>query len=331
MTAKKLLLARVLVRTGAVRVLHLLSAPSLVVLNYHRIRRDDAPRETTFEDGVFGPSASEFDSHMAWLAANTELVSEAEVIEKLSRGRSFASPSCLVTFDDGYVDNYETALPILRGHKIPATFFIPTGLIDSRRLGFWDIIAYLVKRSRKTSIVLDQEQIALSNRKEAIRRLVRKLKWPRGETCSFTIDEISEACEVPLPSLQLQGRELMTWDQIREVSRNGITIGSHTHTHPVLSTLSREAKVTEMRTSKHILEREIGAPVHSIAYPFGQPSQFGQDSMSVAHECGYKLGFSFYPGANRSGSIQPYGVLRFRPPEDPRLMIASVLFPHVFA
>jgi peptidoglycan/xylan/chitin deacetylase (PgdA/CDA1 family) len=331
MKEKKLFLARVLRRTGTLRALHRLSGPSLIVLNYHRIRRSDEPGQIPFEEGVFGPSAVEFEQQMEWLSRNTELLTEGEVIERLANGKKFGWPSALLTFDDGYVDNYETAFPILRKLAIPAIFFIPTGLVTSRRLGWWDIVAYLVKRSTKASISVGSEEISLDDRNAAIRRLCAKFKQPRAGEAQCSVAAIADACDVPVPGVEIQGRELMTWEQIREVSRHGIAIGSHTHNHPVLSTLGRDGQREELRTSKQILEGALGERVRSVAYPFGGSPHYGPDSQSLASECGYELGFSFRSGANRARDLDRYGLRRFKAPEDFDLMVASLLLPGVFA
>jgi peptidoglycan/xylan/chitin deacetylase (PgdA/CDA1 family) len=330
MGGKKLLLAKVLRRTRTLRALRTLAGPCLVVLNYHRVRRNGAPQDAAFEDGVFGPSASEFERQMEWLSSNAEMLTEDEVVERVGGGKAFGRPSALVTFDDGYIDNYETAFPILRKLGIPAIFFIPTALISSRQLGWWDIVAYLVKRSTRASISLAGEEIVLADRGEAIGGLIARMKQRLADPAAYSMERLSEACQVPIPSTAIQGRELMTWEQIREVSRNGVAIGSHTHTHPVLAKLGREAQREELRMSKEILEREVGKRVRSIAYPFGGSLHFGKESMSLASECGYEIGFSFHGPANRGGRIERFGISRFRAPDDFELMAASILLPEIF-
>jgi peptidoglycan/xylan/chitin deacetylase (PgdA/CDA1 family) len=331
MGGKKLLLARVLRRTRTLRALRSLAGPCLAVLNYHRVRRDGAPQDAaTFDEGVFGPSASEFERQMEWLSRNVELLTEDGVIERVGGGKAFGRPSVLVTFDDGYIDNYETAFPILRKLGIPSILFIPTAIISSRQLGWWDIVAYLVKRSARKSLSLAGEEISLADRGEAIRGVLARMKQREVEPAAYSLERLSEACQVPIPSVAVQGRELMTWEQIREVSRNGVAIGSHTHTHPVLAKLGRDDQREELRLSKEILEREVGKRVRSLAYPFGGSLHFGKESMSLASECGYEIGFSFHGPANRGGRIERFGISRFRAPDDLELMAASILLPEIF-
>ena len=79
----------------------------------------------------------------------------------------------------------------------------------------------------------------------------------------------------------------MTWDHAREVIRNGIAIGSHTHTHRVLSRLAEPAQHWELRESKLALEKHLGQPVRTIAYPVGRYGNFTPATMRIAAECGY--------------------------------------------
>jgi peptidoglycan/xylan/chitin deacetylase (PgdA/CDA1 family) len=330
MGGKKLFLAKILWRSRLLSALRGFREPSLVVLNYHRVRGNGAAQGSVFEEGVFGPRASEFERQMEWISRNTEVLTEGEVIERFDGGRAFGTPSTLVTFDDGYIDNYETAFPILRRLGIPGIFFIPTALVSSRQLGWWDIVAYLVKRSTRSSISIGDAAISLADRGEAIRQLIAMMKQRSAEVAAYSMEDLSRACEVPVPPVGIQGKELMTWEQIREVSRCGISIGSHTHTHPVLSRLAREGQREELRVSKEILEREVGKPVRSIAYPFGGSLHYGKDSMSLALECGYEIGFSFRGRTNRGASIDRFGISRFRAPDEMELMAASIVIPEVF-
>jgi peptidoglycan/xylan/chitin deacetylase (PgdA/CDA1 family) len=325
MTRKRRWLASALAWTGVVRAVRVLSGPTLLVLNYHRIRADgDAPPHP-FDDGVYGPTQGEFDRQMAWVGRNTEVLSEAEVVSRLARRERFGRPSTLVTFDDAYADNHARALPVLRAHRLPALLFVPTGLVGGRRLGAWDVIAFLVKRSSRQEIELRGERISLANRHQATRALVARHKL--GTLPHLA--EISERCGVPLPEPALQDAELLRWDEIREMAAADVAIGSHTHDHPVLAQLTREEQRRELELSKRVLEAEVGRPVRSLAYPFGGSHQFNEDTVSLAEECGYQLAFRFDGGPNR-GTIDRYRVDRYEPPSRSRGLAAALSVPRLF-
>lgn len=110
-----------------------------------------------------------------------------------------------------------------------------------------------------------------------------------------------------------------------------MTIGSHTHTHRVLSTLSSAEQLEEFRLSKEILERELGRPVRSVAYPVGGHHDFHLETGTLARMCGYVLGFSFQTGANRVDDVDPFGVRRISAQDSIPLLCASVTLPSIFA
>jgi peptidoglycan/xylan/chitin deacetylase (PgdA/CDA1 family) len=302
----------------------------LIVFNYHRICGVSKKVATDFDDGVFGPTAEQFEQQMVWLKNNADILNENELLSVLEKRTKLANPSALVTFDDGYIDNYILAYPILKKNKIPAIFFIPTEHIITRQLGWWDIISYLIKKTKKTAIIFDSLKISLTDKSEAINFFLRKKKTETHEKTRDLVVRLSEACEVPLPGRDIQNDELMTWDHIREVSHNGITIGSHTHSHNVLTTLSIAEQKKELCLSKSILEREIGSMVNSISYPVGNYQHYSKDTQILAEECGYKLGFSFNTGVHYNQEIQPFGIRRVESQGEIEMFAAMTLLPRLF-
>lgn len=305
----KSLVKNLLFNSGVFRLARLLRDGDLVIFNYHRIRGEAG--EAAFDDGVFGPTAVKFREEMSWLKRHTRILSEGELVDAVKSGKRLGGISTMVTFDDGYRDNYDLAYPILRDLKIPAIFFIPTGHIESRELGWWDIAAYLVKRTKLKQFSFRGKQYDLNEgAPPVIGALVESLKLlPSVEVPGF-LAELSAACDVPMPARELQDRELMTWEQIREVSSHGITIGSHTHSHRILSRQDLDGQREDLRLSKEILEKKLGSPVRSLAYPVGGYEHFHLETKDLAREAGYDLAFSFLTGINQFGKMDPYDVRR---------------------
>jgi peptidoglycan/xylan/chitin deacetylase (PgdA/CDA1 family) len=251
-----------------------------------------------------------FTQEMEWLKNETRILSEAELIDILYNNKKVKDVCSMVTFDDGYIDNYELAYPVLKKLDIPATFFIPTKYIEERSLGWWDLTAYIIRNSDLKVATFRGKKYNLFHRENIINSLIALLKETDAVDVENFISELSQSFEVEIPSLQLQGQELMTWAQIIEVSRNGITIGSHTHEHTILSRQSSSEMKKQIRMSKKILERKINKKVESIAYPVGGYSHFNQDAKDISKELGFKLGFSFLTGVNRFPEIDLFDVKR---------------------
>ena len=329
---KKEFLANIFYRSGLIYPAARLERSRIVILNYHRIRGAGASADTPLEDAVFGPTQPEFERQVKWLAKNFDLLAESELLDIVRTSATRQGRYAAITFDDGYRDNYDLAYPVLRAQSAPAIFFICPGLLDSRRVGWWDMIAYLVKRSEKEAItVMGATMLLGSQKRAAITKLHDWMKLRKRAETQNLLDELAAACSVSFPDRALQDAQLMTWEQVREVSEHGVAIGSHTHRHPVLATLTEDEQREELITSKHELERQLQSTVRTLAYPVGGYQHFTAASMRIARECGYEGAFSFQTGGNSAGSINPYNIRRLAPSDqlDP-LFACGALMPRIF-
>lgn len=328
MIGKKLLFSKILYYSRLITFFKLNATNSLVVCNYHRLYKGQL--DTSFDNGVFAHSVNDFENHLIWLKNNTKVLCEHELIELVKSGKAISNICSLITFDDGYIDNYTLAYPVMKRLEIPAIFYIPTGQINSRHLGWWDIIAYLIKKTPNYTISFDGVPVSLANGDAAIRFFQQIMKTKQYEETADLLSKLSDACEVPLPDIDTQSKELMTWDQIREVADHGIAIGSHTHSHRVLSTIPVNEQKEEMITSKSIIENQIGKNVRTIAYPVGNYQHFTHETIGLASECGYDAAFSFNTGINFYDGLSQFNIKRIEPPRNIELLAATVILPKVF-
>ena len=298
---------------------------NLMILNYHRL--NDPLKPQLFDDGVFGPNGARFEMEMNWLKKETQILSQDELIDVLYNNKKVSGVCSMVTFDDGYVDNYEIAYPILKKLSIPAIFFIPTKHINERTLGWWDITAYLVKLTKLKSVNFHGRKWNLLDRLNTISDIILELKKMDPKKVDFFLEDLANALEVPLPSLELQDKELMTWEQIKEVSRNGISIGSHTHEHVILSKQDLSDMRVQVKRSKDILEEKLDIQIKTLAYPVGGYDHFNEENMRITKELGFKIGFSFLTGVNRFGSIDPFNVKRGTSQPDWQNLDLALAFP----
>jgi peptidoglycan/xylan/chitin deacetylase (PgdA/CDA1 family) len=304
----------------------------LLVLNYHRIR-PDGEFETPFDEEVFGPSVSEFEAQLKWVAARFRILSESELIDIIASGSYPNEPAAMITFDDGYQDNYTRARPALKRNGVPAIFFVPTQLIEERKLGWWDHIAYLVKRSPRRSAHFQGRSLELADRPAAIRELLGLMKLrPERETRDL-VASLGPALDVEPPTKAEESAELMTWADLKACSEDGITIGSHSHSHRVLATLSIEEQQAELCMARELIASRLGLQVRSLAYPVGGPEHFTQDTMRLAADSGLEVGFS-YGGRgcfNRWEAFQRFDIHRLALPNTAALTAATAALPEVFS
>jgi peptidoglycan/xylan/chitin deacetylase (PgdA/CDA1 family) len=330
MKGKKETLARFLYLS---RLVHLSRAigRKLLVLNYHRIKPDDEHFSTPFDDDVFSLSVSEFRRQILWMKRHDLLISEGEIIQAIGTTTKPSGLSILITLDDGYIDSYTRAYPILKELGVPAILFIPTQLTCTRKLGCWDIIAYITKKCERAHVYFEGRDWIFEKRGlwQKVTALNRTLNGDTQKIDLF-LDRLAESCGVSLPTPEAQNRELLTWDQIREMASDKISIGSHCHTHPVLSRMDRDLQEFEMMTSKNILGKETGKTIRSIAFPFGGYQDYTDTTVRLVGKCGYRLGFSFNTGVNDWKDLSPFDIRRVAPPGGIMMLSGLAAFPRIF-
>src|SRR5262245_46611910 len=148
MAGKRLKLARLMMAMGVPDLWSRGSPATLLVLNYHRVWASGVS-SSDFDDGVFDVDVDTFRRQMQWLRSCTEVLDESGLLD-FSSGRRQPRGELLsaVTFDDGYIDCFTLVKPVLDDLAIRGIFFIPVGILKSRKLGWWDAAAYLMKKSR---------------------------------------------------------------------------------------------------------------------------------------------------------------------------------------
>jgi peptidoglycan/xylan/chitin deacetylase (PgdA/CDA1 family) len=312
---KKEIFARVAARTGATRLIEMIPGrPSLIVLNYHRIGEAE---KTPYDSGTFSCSTAEFDWQVGYLKRRFPIVNLEAAVD-IVHGRTAPSrTSILLTFDDGYRDNFEQAFPVLRAHGVSATFFLPTAFVGTGLLPWWDVIAFIVKNSTEGSIALAYPESAKfdltqPHRERSIMSILGLFKTPRVTDTERFIRELEAACGFKRPTSSAE-RCFLNWDEAREMQGSGMRFGSHTHTHEILSKQPYALQLKELMTSRRILEGELGRAIDTLAYPVGQPDTFNDKTFQALSEAQYSTAFSFYSGVNAPGRIRPYDILRGGP------------------
>jgi peptidoglycan/xylan/chitin deacetylase (PgdA/CDA1 family) len=296
-------LIRVLDGAGVNRALTSLAGrPGLLTLAYHRIGVSEGQ---PFDDGLYSATAAGFRAQLLYLRERFDMLSVDALLEASGHGRlALTRPSALITFDDGYRDNCEVAMPILRELGIPAVFFVAASYIDEPRLTWWDRVAYIVKRTTRAVLELDYPRrlvldLPAVGRNEVARQILRAYKQTPSIDHPRFFEHLHERAEVTADVAAL-GRDLfMSWDQVRELKDAGMEIGGHTYTHPVLSRIPEKAQRDELSRAKERLEAESGGRVRMMAYPVGGRDAFDGVTKRLAREAGYRMAFSYYGGYNR--------------------------------
>ena len=297
--------------SGLTTLLGLLpTRPVLLVLTYHRIGNSANCR---YDSDVFSATSDELDEHVRFLKPRWHISTLEEVLEVVEGTRKLPRQTVLFTFDDGYLDSYSAAYPILASHDVQGVFFLTTGHIGTQLIPWWDQIAYIIKSSKSITFELRYPSTCRFDiNKQGIDVVVRKVlqmyKSIANQDGALFLNSLEEACDTRRPN----GAErcMLNWDEAAEMLAGGMAIGSHTNSHRVLSKLSAEEQLGEMLNSKQLLEERLNTKVQSIAYPVGGRDAFTDITRDAAEKAGYRLAFSYYGGVNLADSFHPYDMAR---------------------
>ena len=231
--------------------------------------------------------------HLNWLGRVIPLSHAVQKInEKALRGNNFA-----ITFDDGYIDNYQIASPILSEYDLPATFFVPFHNIENQEVFWWDYLFHVVKKDKShfdewllsQGITIQQED-SLSDRYYA-RRAVQIFNGLSEEKRQTLIAGFKKEFGVYDGS-----RLLMNWHEVRDIAGRGFEIGSHTISHIPLTDLEDLKAEEEILRSKELISRKLNCEVNGFCYPRGA---FADKHMEMVRQSSYSYAVSTRFGSNK--------------------------------
>ena len=303
---KRDMAASVLDRAGvpdvALWVRRRLRLPILTVFAYHRVAEPTPGSE--MDPDVIDATPEAFAQQVAFLSRAYQVVNIDRLVGFLD-GEPLPPNPALITFDDGYRECLDVAVPILSAHGVSATFFIATHYVTERKLFWWDRIHILVARSGRARLAMTYPEPfelrldSSESRRASLTRLLRLVKDHHGLDLPRFLDELGRAASVPWDAAeerQLAAMTLMNWDEIRSLRSSGMDVESHTRTHRVLQTVPDEELEAELAGSRHELEAELGEPVRALAYPTGRPMNNDARLLGAVAAAGYRLGFSNVSG-----------------------------------
>ena len=303
---------------GGLRLLSQFSKPGIVVLNYHRIcPGHEYLNGYPFDGDVFSATVADFERQIVQLKRTVDIISVDDLASLVGSRGAVKRRTVVLTFDDAYADNYELVLPILSRYAIPACFFVPTSMIESRKLGWWDYASYYIKCARSTSFELQYpERVIFDLQRESVlsayRRLLAVVKQRSELDYDQFLDGLRMASGAPEVDSSLASQQLMSWPQIREMQAEGMTIGAHSHSHEILAQLDYQSQLEDLRTCKDTLANQLGSAPEYLSYPVGGPAHYNQDTKKIVASLGFRLAFNFDPNWSLidPATVDPFDVDR---------------------
>jgi peptidoglycan/xylan/chitin deacetylase (PgdA/CDA1 family) len=284
---------------------------NLSVLAYHRI-------VDPYKSGFYGlkgnvsATPSAFEAQLEYMAGECNVISLDDLAALTTHGKPLPENAVLITFDDGYRDNYTTALPALAKRGLPAVLFAATGFVDGLICPFWDwvIQAFRITEKERAALPL----LGFRAWKTADEREAVGAEWIKASLmCPHlefrrALGALSKTIDLPLPAAPPPGL-MMNWDELKAMMQGGFAIGAHSATHPVLLRTSPDRARREIEVSKAILEQRTNSRVTSFAFPNGL---FSSDHEGMLASADYSFGFRVEGGLALSSEIKerPFAIRR---------------------
>jgi peptidoglycan/xylan/chitin deacetylase (PgdA/CDA1 family) len=277
--------------------------PGGLILLYHRVA------DVAADPWSLAVTPGHFAEHLAVLKRDYRPVSLAEVAKSEERGAwSVERGGVAITFDDGYADNWQNAVPLLARAGMPATFFVTAGMVGSRRSYWWDELAELILHEESLP-----DDLALPMAGGSFTWCLKGVDVSHRRPLYYTLWK----CMRPLPAEEREGvlERLRDWAGRPVVARSdcrpldreelvalagteGMEVGAHTVSHPQLAELTVAEQQREIEESKRRLEEVIGRVVDSFAYPFGRRGDFTAETVGLVRAAGFR-----YACTNLGGTV----------------------------
>jgi peptidoglycan/xylan/chitin deacetylase (PgdA/CDA1 family) len=270
---------------------------SLTVLAYHRVVDHTAADFVGFVRNV-SASPESFDAQMRMVRSEYNPVSLDDVSAALA-GEPLPDRALLVTFDDGYRDNHDDALPILAEYSIPMTVFLATDHIGSDQPFWWDHVAWLFATAGKASFELPLVgPTTWGDPHDAAVLWVAAAKEVSNSERVTAVADLAVALGAPNLGSAF-ARNHLDWDMVRSMKARGVAFGAHTCSHPILARLEPLEARRQIMASVEKVATEIGTAPAGFAYPNGLPGDFDDDSVSAVGDAGIDLAFTLSSGPAR--------------------------------
>jgi peptidoglycan/xylan/chitin deacetylase (PgdA/CDA1 family) len=262
------------------------------ILLYHRVT------ELAADPQLLSVAPARFAEQMAVLRRHASPLSLCELTSIMREGRKLPRRAVVVTFDDGYADNYLEAKPLLERYDIPATVFVTSGQVGNPQEFWWDDLERLLLTdpdgANHAAWHIERPDDP-TPRHGRYRRLSEELRNAADTARQTMLQQLAEET-----GKGVHGRashRAMTEAELRELTRDGlIEVGAHTVTHPVLSKADALTQRSQIAGSKSALERILGKPVSSFAYPYGGRQHYTSETVEIVRSLGFSCACSNFPG-----------------------------------
>ena len=255
-----------------------------------------------------GRGAAQLARQLRLLKRLATVVPLSKALHDLAAGRRLPRRAVAIVFDDGYRDNLEVALPLLAQLELPATFFLVPGILSGEVHAWWELLAWALQRSGRSSINWEDRRLRLDGPVQRLRvfeGIAEQLKLRDRAAREQATEELVAALAPPGPRPAL----FLDWDHARELVGAGFAVGSHSQFHAILARESPEEQRRDLIASRLQLEQELQVPVDLLAYPNGRVCDYDQNTVEAAKHAGFSFAITTRFGFNGLDT-PPYEIRR---------------------
>ncbi len=272
------------------------SGQRLIILTYHRA------------------SGGDLRSHLLYLRRHYRMLHLEEALKELytppqnGKYRHDQRPLLVLTFDDGYRDNYMQAFALAQQLQIPITIFLVPGYVESGEDFWWLVGEHMVRHAQVDEVTIEGRTYRLRQPNE--RNLLAQAIYTHARHSRSVAEReaflatVRQALAIPSSALLEEAMRPLTWAQVHEMEESGwVSFGAHTMHHPILAYLADPAEVhREVAECRAVLEQRLGHPMRIFAYPVGKPEHIGEIGLRSVQDAGYDWAATTIYGINTSQS-----------------------------
>ncbi len=319
MPGKKSFLAKILSQTGLapsfVRLRAIVKA-EITILAYHRVLDQWDESAFEFDIELISASVQDFEWQMRYVRECYSPITFRDLIAFLDGQSELPPRPILITFDDGFDDNYFHAFPVLKRVGVPATIFLSTGYIGGTRTFWYDWLCHMCLRAScsRPSIIFAGREFPMgtdpSQCRGNIAELFKFVKRMQDVALRAELLKLETELQLDYPVEGFTQSRPLKWEHVREMANEGIEFGSHAVTHPILTNLTRQKLHEELLVSKLKIEQETSQRTEVIAYPVGEDFAFDGAVVDAALASGYRMGASYISGVNNLEDLDYFRLKR---------------------
>jgi peptidoglycan/xylan/chitin deacetylase (PgdA/CDA1 family) len=294
--------------TGTIKILRLLGRDHARILLYHSVNT----KQNNFIKGTdVWVHSNVFDKHLRYISKYYQIISLKKLVESLNKGKIHPR-SVVITFDDGFADNYNFVYKYLKRYKIQATIFLATDCIENKKpiwiqelcyfinkVGIQSVIKEIAKHNHNAKIGIPLKNGLNNTKKHAY--LIKFFAYSLNrEMRDKILASLYSEFEIKKNEIFTSHKIFLSWKQIQEMSNHGICFGNHGASHSPLSTLSETEQKDDILSAKNIIEKKLNQDFMPFAYPFGTYRDFSLTTKQLVINTGHHCILTAVPSSIRS-------------------------------